>query len=358
MSADARSDVQALDATPGSGGRGRSLMRATLSLFLGLAMLAALAPLASALPPGRGYEKLSPADKDGQDILQGFDKAAVSGNAASYVSFGAFGDSEGGGLITQFVSTRGATDWLTESVSPALVTSAGLDASLFNELSDDLDTTIFSYAAGDPAFDGNTPGTANLYRRNPDGTIDTLSFGQPTPPPGTQTPTAPTYGGRLRRPLGRGLQLLRRSADARHRGPRRRRRSSTTRTPARATATSSSSPCSRTAPRPRRAGRSAAPNFTPGFNTVSDDGSRIFWTLRRRRGLRADRPRLDRARLRVAARRPRPERRAAEGVPVRDARRPLRLLHQRREADQQLAGRAEGSPTSTATTSTAGTSST
>ncbi len=111
------------------------------------------------------------------------------------MSFGAFGDSEGGGLITQFVSTRGATDWLTESVSPALVTSAGLDASLFNELSDDLDTSIFSYAAGDPAFDGNTPGTANLYRRNPDGTIDTLSFGQPTPPPGTQTPTAPTYGG-------------------------------------------------------------------------------------------------------------------------------------------------------------------
>ena len=346
MSADARSFVQALDATPGSGGRDRSLMRATLWLILGLAMLGALAPLASALPPGRGYEKVSPADKDGQDILQGFDKAAVSGNAAAYASFGAFGDSEGGGLVTEFVSTRGATDWVTESVSPSLVTSAGLGASLFNQLSDDLDTTIFSYAAGDPAFDGSTPGTANTYRRNPDGTTDTLSFGQPAPPLGSQTPTAPTYAGGSDDLSIVGYNFSSDPPMPVTEGP--------PSTPLVTNAYASTGnrdvelvsvlPDGTSSP---TGGFVGSPNFAPGFNTVSDDGSRIFWTS----GFGAGPPevyvRLDRASTDHVSEsqrtNPDPNGPQDEDLPVRDAGRRLRLLHQRREADQQLPGRARDS---------------
>ena len=43
----------------------------------------------------RAYEKVSPADKNGNDIQNGFDKAAADGNAATYTSFAAFGESPG-----------------------------------------------------------------------------------------------------------------------------------------------------------------------------------------------------------------------------------------------------------------------
>ena len=47
------------------------------------ALLAICVPSALALPTGRGYEKVSPADKDGEDISNGLDKAAADGDAAT-----------------------------------------------------------------------------------------------------------------------------------------------------------------------------------------------------------------------------------------------------------------------------------
>ncbi len=67
------------------------------------AVLAILVPTAGALPAGRGYEKVSPNDKDGQDMIGGGVKAAVERRRHDvHLSFGAFGDSEGAGLLTSF----------------------------------------------------------------------------------------------------------------------------------------------------------------------------------------------------------------------------------------------------------------
>ena len=70
----------------------------------------------------------------------------------------------------------------------------GLASSLFLDFSDDVSTSFFYYINGDPGFDGATPGTQNLYRRDPDGSKHVLTFGQPPVPPGGFPPT-PTYTG-------------------------------------------------------------------------------------------------------------------------------------------------------------------
>ena len=117
------------------------------------ALLAICVPSALALPAGRGYEKVSPNDKDGQDILNGLDKAAADGNAATYISFGAFADSEGGGLVTSFHSDRSATDWAHAVARPAAGRSRRpRRARSTQDFSDDVSTSIVSYLAGDPGF--------------------------------------------------------------------------------------------------------------------------------------------------------------------------------------------------------------
>ena len=158
------------------------------------ALLAICVPSALALPTGRGYEKVSPADKDGEDISNGLDKAAADGDAATYISFGAFADSEGGGLVTSFLSDRNATNWLTQSIGPPQAVSNGLASSLYVDFSDDVQTGVISFLAGDPGFDGATPGASNLYRRDPDGTRHAYTPGMPPTPPGG-FPAAPAWGG-------------------------------------------------------------------------------------------------------------------------------------------------------------------
>ena len=70
MSADRRFVDAHLDSTASSP-RARGVILAAIAALGALAMLAILAPGAGALPAGRGYEKVSPNDKDGQDILNG-----------------------------------------------------------------------------------------------------------------------------------------------------------------------------------------------------------------------------------------------------------------------------------------------
>ena len=50
------------------------------------AMLAICVPSAFALPTGRAYEKVSPEDKGGNDIISGISKIAAGGDAANYSS--------------------------------------------------------------------------------------------------------------------------------------------------------------------------------------------------------------------------------------------------------------------------------
>ena len=250
MSADVRSTVRAFDAA-GVAGRAPRTLVAALSLLAGVVALLALAPLAQALPAGRGYEKVSPADKDGQDILNGLDMAGIDGNSAAYISFGAFGDSEGGGLVTSFRSVRTATDWATESVGTAQIPTPGLATSLFQDYSLDTSSAIVGYLNGDPGFDGATPGTSNLYRREPDSSMDAADQG-----PAARDPRwvrrLPQLVRELGRPRDQHLHLQQHPRPAGDHRPRPESTRSTTRT--RATATTCGwSRCCRTATRRRRA---------------------------------------------------------------------------------------------------------
>jgi hypothetical protein len=147
------------------------------------------------LPDCRAYEKVSPNDKDGSDILNGLDLSSRDGDAATYISFGAFGGSAGGGLVSQFYSHRDATGWSLVPLTPPQVPVNTLAASLFTDFSSDLTTSVLGYFGGDPDADGAAPGTNNIYRTSTStpGGLELLSSGQQTPPPDGFAAN-PTYG--------------------------------------------------------------------------------------------------------------------------------------------------------------------
>ena len=173
----------------------RALVSASASVLAAIGLLAILAPTAGALPAGSSYEKVSPNDKDGQDMIGGGVKAAVNGDATTSTSFGAFGDSEGAGLLTSFHSARSATAWDTDSLGPPQEVFASLASSLYQDFSDDVSTSIVEYQGGDPELEGATPGSNNIYRRDADGSMHLLSPNQPALPPGEIFAPFPNWGG-------------------------------------------------------------------------------------------------------------------------------------------------------------------
>jgi len=92
------------------------------------AALVLWAPAAGAegftLPDGRGWEMVSPVDKNGGSI-QGagaiFDggvlQAAAGGSAITYTSASSFGDGQGAPGASQYLSLRGSTGWSTENIT-------------------------------------------------------------------------------------------------------------------------------------------------------------------------------------------------------------------------------------------------
>ena len=82
-----------------------------------------ISPLFS-LPDGRGWEMVSPVDKNGGEI-QGFGEnrgggviqAAAQGGAITYTSASSFAEPQGSPGPGQYVSTRGESGWATENVT-------------------------------------------------------------------------------------------------------------------------------------------------------------------------------------------------------------------------------------------------
>jgi DNA-binding beta-propeller fold protein YncE len=79
------------------------------------------------LPDCRGYEMVSPVDKNGAFIepvfnisgfLAGLDQAAVDGDSVTYSAYKAFGEVESAPYTNQYLSRRGADGWQTEGISP------------------------------------------------------------------------------------------------------------------------------------------------------------------------------------------------------------------------------------------------
>jgi hypothetical protein len=80
----------------------------------------------AALPDGRVYEEVSPANKDGNVVLKGFfGLASEDGDAVVFVGTGAMG-SGSSGSIDDSVSRRSASGWMTSSAAPRALGTASL----------------------------------------------------------------------------------------------------------------------------------------------------------------------------------------------------------------------------------------
>jgi DNA-binding beta-propeller fold protein YncE len=161
-------------------------------------------PGAGFLPDQRGWEKVSPADKNGGDVLADSQRmrAAANGDAVSFASLVAFGDAIGTNVATDYVSVRGADGWSTHAVTPHQAPAstkailAGLQSFYTGAFSSDLTKGVF-LGWSPVTSDANVAQVANVYRR------DDLT----TPGPGsyqllsacplcasTHTPLAPMNG--------------------------------------------------------------------------------------------------------------------------------------------------------------------
>ena len=146
-----------------------------------------VAPVASAaragipgsgfLPEDRGWEQVSPIDKNGGDIIpySTRTRAASDGGAATFTSLIGSGDVQGTSIASEYMATRnatpGTTGWTTHAITPkqnpltAFAAVRGVDPLWEGELSNDLSQGIFRAWS----LLSNTPNVANvenLYLRS------------------------------------------------------------------------------------------------------------------------------------------------------------------------------------------------
>jgi hypothetical protein len=147
----------------------------------------------SELPEGRGYEMVSPPDKNGGNVMTEplRTRAAIDGNAASFASLAGFGNVEGSGVNgTEYLSERSPGGWSTHPITPNQPThwNVAQSANFPSEFSPDLSTGVFFATKSIPGLPpSNTDKLANLYlatgMRGGPGDFELLSDAvAPTPP--------------------------------------------------------------------------------------------------------------------------------------------------------------------------------
>jgi hypothetical protein len=159
-------------------GRGRASVGWGMAVVV-LALVATVltAPHASALPAGRAYERVTPADKNGGDVggpaIEGqfasaLGQAATDGDSIGYVSLSSFADAVGAEVFTNYVSTRGGDGWSTHAISPPAAMPIRFFAlSPFRFFASDLSTGVLEWAS--PALAPEAPPDfASLYLRDVD----------------------------------------------------------------------------------------------------------------------------------------------------------------------------------------------
>jgi hypothetical protein len=155
---------------------GRGWAAPWLCFALALLALVAASP-ASALPAGRAYERVTPADKNDGDVggsalggefAAALGQSAPDGDSIGYAAMASFGDTQSGELFINYVSRRGSAGWSTHAISPpAAVPPIGIEVPPFRFFSSDLSTGLLEWVS--PALAPAAPGFVNLYLRGADG---------------------------------------------------------------------------------------------------------------------------------------------------------------------------------------------
>jgi hypothetical protein len=157
-------------------GRGQGV-RATALALAALLLSLLPAPLAVALPDGRAYEQVTPADKNGGDVggpaleaqyASALGQSAADGDSIGYISFSSFGDAVSAEVFTNYISSRGNEGWSTHSISPpAAVPPRFFQPSPFRFFASDLSPALVAWREPNLAV-GAPPGFENLYVRDSD----------------------------------------------------------------------------------------------------------------------------------------------------------------------------------------------
>jgi hypothetical protein len=151
----------------------------------------------SALPDGRGYELVTPPDKNGQSVgPNDLADAAVAGDGHVFyitTTLGAFGDSPNG-MAGEYVASRGSSGWQSTSVSaPAPAHPEGSFQDVPRDASSDFSTIVLGEVASlDPRDQDG--GVEDLYARHADGAFDWISQNE-TANPLTVAAAKPEYAG-------------------------------------------------------------------------------------------------------------------------------------------------------------------
>jgi hypothetical protein len=148
------------------------------------------------LPDCRAYEKVSPADKNGEDVRVniGLRKASSSGEAVTFATLNASGDSRGAPFAAPFIARRQAEGWVTHGIAvPHEARGALYFGGRVYDTSEDL--TKWAFDAGEPLLVSEAPpGVTSLYTHDSATGRDTLVT--PVGPPGGPNPIyQPIYTG-------------------------------------------------------------------------------------------------------------------------------------------------------------------
>jgi hypothetical protein len=138
---------------------------------------------AATLPDCRAYEKVSPAYKADQNVSYAHAQSSPSGDTVAYAAIGAFADSQGSPLLSQYVATRGATGWGTRSVLLKSPTPLNGNSGLYTDIISP-DVTKFMATGGVAAIPNGPENAVSLYIRNMlDGSARAVATVPPPPSP-------------------------------------------------------------------------------------------------------------------------------------------------------------------------------